>query len=170
MNQFSQSHTNKLNAISKGEKVYSGSPCKNCFSLIKSTSHSGCVKCHTERNKHKLYDGTINKYHTKENGAKRMKTWRTANPLKVKEQRNRVRPYQAEYQSKRRGTVRQQTPPNADAKLIQEKYIQAADISKSTGIPHEVDHIIPISRGGPHHQDNLRVITRTENRIKGGRI
>jgi hypothetical protein len=33
----------------------------------------------------------------------------------------------------------------------------------------DVDHIIPISRGGFHHQDNLRVTTRKNNRGIGGK-
>lgn len=35
---------------------------------------------------------------------------------------------------------------------------------------YEVDHIIPISKGGPHHPSNLRVITRQENRKKSAKM
>jgi 5-methylcytosine-specific restriction endonuclease McrA len=34
---------------------------------------------------------------------------------------------------------------------------------------NEVDHIVPISLGGIHHETNLQIITRTENRMKGNR-
>ena len=34
---------------------------------------------------------------------------------------------------------------------------------------HEVDHIVPLSRGGKHHEDNLQYLTVTENRSKGNR-
>lgn len=54
--------------------------------------------------------------------------------------------------------------------MVRNYYQQAAELTKSTGIPHEVDHIIPLSRGGPHHPCNLRVVTRDENRRKGARI
>ena len=33
-----------------------------------------------------------------------------------------------------------------------------------------VDHIIPLEKGGAHHQDNLRIITFTENASKKDKI
>ena len=35
---------------------------------------------------------------------------------------------------------------------------------------YEVDHIIPISKGGLHHEDNLQYLTISENRRKGNRM
>lgn len=54
--------------------------------------------------------------------------------------------------------------------LIQEFYIKCKYISKSTGIPHHVDHIIPISRGGLHHPSNLQILTKFENLSKGAKL
>ena len=34
---------------------------------------------------------------------------------------------------------------------------------------HEVDHIVPLSKGGKHHEDNLQYLTISENRSKGNR-
>jgi len=34
---------------------------------------------------------------------------------------------------------------------------------------HEVDHIVPLSKGGKHHEDNLQYLTIKENRSKGNR-
>lgn len=51
-----------------------------------------------------------------------------------------------------------------------ELYKQCFILGKTTGIPHEVDHIVPVSKGGQHHPDNLQVLTRTENRRKGAKI
>tara|TARA_Y100001937_G_scaffold7693_1_gene9732 strand:+ start:4397 stop:4600 length:204 start_codon:yes stop_codon:yes gene_type:complete len=36
-------------------------------------------------------------------------------------------------------------------------------MSKRRGEEYHVDHIIPLSIGGAHHQDNMRVITAKEN-------
>jgi 5-methylcytosine-specific restriction endonuclease McrA len=33
-----------------------------------------------------------------------------------------------------------------------------------------VDHIIPIAKGGKHHPDNLQIIYKRENQIKGARL
>ena len=39
-------------------------------------------------------------------------------------------------------------------------------ISKATGIEHHVDHMWPLSDGGPHWSGNLQIITAHENQTK----
>ena len=56
-----------------------------------------------------------------------------------------------------------QTPPDADMKLIKEIY-------KNCPNDKEVDHIVPISKGGLHHQNNLQYLTKEENQKKGNKI
>lgn len=60
--------------------------------------------------------------------------------------------------------------PHEEKLQILALYKKAREISRETGIPHEVDHIIPL-RGkrisGLHVYRNLRVITAKENREKG---
>ena len=53
---------------------------------------------------------------------------------------------------------------------IREIYIKCKMISESTGIPHHVDHIIPVVKGGLHHPDNLQILTKFENLSKGSKI
>ena len=53
--------------------------------------------------------------------------------------------------------------------FLREYYLQVQELTASTGIPHEVDHVIPLVKGGLHAPWNLRVVTRFENRSKGGR-
>jgi len=55
-----------------------------------------------------------------------------------------------------------QTPLDADQHQITEIYAHCPD-------GHEVDHIIPVSRGGPHHQDNLQYLPMFDNRCKGNK-
>ena len=71
----------------------------------------------------------------------------------------------------RRATLRNQTPDlNQDeVNKILTIYEECSKISCETGIPHEVDHIIPICKGGLHHPDNLQILTMEENRKKGGK-
>jgi len=43
-------------------------------------------------------------------------------------------------------------------------------LTESTGVMHHVDHIVPVSKKGLHHPDNLQVLTATENRRKGAKL
>lgn len=75
------------------------------------------------------------------------------------------------------------TPPWADPKKIAAIYDEAARLTRETGIPHHVDHIVPlqgpVSTWGPfkgmrivfglHCEANLRVIPARENVTKGNR-
>lgn len=56
-----------------------------------------------------------------------------------------------------------QTPPDADLVKIKEIYINCPE-------GHEVDHVIPLNKGGLHHQDNLQYLTISENRRKGDKL
>ena len=52
--------------------------------------------------------------------------------------------------------------PTADRKVVKEIYANCPD-------GYEVDHIVPLSRGGKHHEDNLQYLPIAENRRKGNR-
>ena len=66
--------------------------------------------------------------------------------------------------------IKGQTPPDADFETIAAFYEESARLTRETGVRHHVDHIIPLSRGGLHHQDNLRVVTMQENLSKGAKL
>lgn len=53
--------------------------------------------------------------------------------------------------------------PDANPIIIKKIYENCPD-------GHEVDHIIPLSKGGLHHEDNLQYLTIEENRKKGNKI
>lgn len=72
--------------------------------------------------------------------------------------------------ARRRARMQEAFDPSADYDAIKQIYFTARQMSIETGIKYEVDHIIPISKGGKHHQDNLQIITMTENRKKGSKI
>lgn len=42
-------------------------------------------------------------------------------------------------------------------------YAEARRLTSETGVQHEVDHVLAISRGGLHCQTNLQVLTKSEN-------
>jgi hypothetical protein len=63
------------------------------------------------------------------------------------------------YMAKRKN----QTPENADIPAMQQFYLNCPK-------GHEVDHIIPISKGGLHSIENLQYLTISENRKKSNKI
>jgi 5-methylcytosine-specific restriction endonuclease McrA len=73
------------------------------------------------------------------------------------------------YKAARRARVRKAIPPwqtEEDIFLIQQIYADCERISRETGIPHEVDHIVPLEGkfvNGLHTPSNLRIITAEEN-------
>lgn len=53
-----------------------------------------------------------------------------------------------------------------DKRYVEGFYAMSVRLSKCTGIRWEVDHVIPLIAGGPHHESNLQVITMKKNRSK----
>jgi 5-methylcytosine-specific restriction endonuclease McrA len=58
---------------------------------------------------------------------------------------------------------RNQTPADVDIKALQEIYLTCPD-------GHEVDHKIPISKGGLHCPSNLQHLPTPDNRRKGAKL
>ncbi len=68
---------------------------------------------------------------------------------------------QARYRAKH-GYLRAYAP-GANQQLIKKIYDNCPE-------GHEVDHIIPLSKGGLHHENNLQYLTISENRKKGNKL
>ena len=79
------------------------------------------------------------------------------------ERREAGRRIRNEVSANYRAKLRNQTPADADRKAIREFYSACPD-------GYEVDHIIPISKGGLHHLSNLQYLTISENRSKSNKI
>jgi 5-methylcytosine-specific restriction endonuclease McrA len=69
-----------------------------------------------------------------------------------------------EIAARRRARQRNQTPvlSEDDKKKIQKFYLNCPK-------GYEVDHIVPLAKGGLHHPDNLQILSMTENRKKGSK-
>ena len=100
----------------------------------------------------------------KEYTAARVKRKRQENPADVNA-RN----------AKRRADLLKRTPKwltSEDWQKINEFYKIATQLTRETGIPHEVDHIIPLKGkivSGFHHPDNLQILTESENCSKNNK-
>ena len=143
-------------AIARGQKYYTGiRPCKHCGSLEKFVKGQSCRPCNIKRNRHKLDNKKLmSPYKSPERATAGRKNWRRNNPIKY------IRQWCID-------NNKDIMPENANKRKIQAIYIKSYIKTQRTGIEHEVDHIIPIQKGGLHHQDNLQILTREQNRLKG---
>lgn len=97
---------------------------------------------------------------SKEKISKSLKEYYKNNPKKTKEEKlANNRAARMAYYAKQK----QATTADADKKLIKKIYENLPE-------GYNVDHIIPINKGGLHHQDNLQYLPVLENRRKGDRL
>lgn len=108
-----------------------------------------------------IADRTYNKKHSKKR-AKTTREWQKNNPKRYKKILTKAL-------NKRKEAILAQTPEQTALELsaMDSLYIMARILSNSCGEPFHVDHIIPISKGGLHHFDNLQIISAEENLKKG---
>lgn len=82
------------------------------------------------------------------------------------------RKYAQEHGFRRCALVKKATPSWADLKQIAKIYSEAKYKTKTTGVVHHVDHIVPL-RGknvcGLHCENNLQILTASENLKKGNK-
>lgn len=163
----------------------------NKFRQLKTRLNSWCHECCKEHRKEwyqKNRDAEIAKakeYHKKtyadkrEQKVKKATEWVNNNPEKYKVNAKRCYEktklkrfaYQALARAKRRNAVPKWF--NSIKEDVQKIYIEARTKTLETGIPHEVDHIIPLVSDyvcGLHVPNNLRVVTRYENRSKQNKL
>lgn len=174
-NQYSGvGRVNRQKAIDEGKKTYLGSTaCKHCGSYEKYVSSYGCYPCNHKKGVEKLLAGACDGYMTKEKWAANRERRRED----IRENQKKYRQTEggkavgAKSAATRRAKKKNQTPDLTQEQVgrILNLYQECAKLTASTGIPHEVDHIVPICKGGLHHPDNLQILTMEENRKKGGK-
>lgn len=83
-----------------------------------------------------------------------------------------LKPINAEKAMRRVARKRQATPTWANPEAIRSFYVEAARLTKESGEPHHVDHIVPLQSKivcGLHVEHNLRVLPKCENQAKSNR-
>jgi hypothetical protein len=104
------------------------------------------------------------------------KAYREANREKRTEYDKIRRQQNPEYfraaDARRRAAEQRAFPAWADSKAMLAIYVEAERISQETGIPYDVDHIVPLTSKrvcGLHCEANLQIIPASENRSKSNR-
>ena len=116
------------------------------------------------RNKNREHSNAVNR------------KWLSKNPDKVKSmyenKKKDIEKFRANgriKRAKRRSLLLDQLHPDHDARIEKTLIAQCQSLYKRLGIKFEVDHIIPITKGGWHHHTNLHVIPMVLNRRKNNK-
>ena len=139
-------------------RYFTGKPCKYGHIAERQLSNRTCIDCLLPKKRE-----WSNKPDVKIKGLIRLDKHNKANPAM---QLARTR--------KRQASQLQRTPSwDPHAHLIVAKYQLAAMLTKASGIPHHVDHIIPLQGrkvSGLHVFSNLRVIPGSDNVKKSNKF
>lgn len=149
-------HCNTMLPRNKRKNKFCNSSCaakvNNVIAPKRSPVMHNCPQCNKETKTAEgkycspvCYDTHRRKYKTKEEA--------------VEAKRKGTRAVSANYRAK----LRRQTPADADLTAIKEFY-------NSCPKGYEVDHVIPISKGGLHVLENLQYLTAQENRRKSNKL
>lgn len=180
-----------LNKITRKEataagmkRYYTGKPCKHGHVSERQTSNGTCVECASSKkseyyktNQSKRQEHNSRYYKKNEEAIRQVNAeWRNDNPERMAKIRSdyyqKNKPSYLASSRARKKHILMATPPCADMEAIERVYYEAQRLTIETGIPHDVDHIVPL-RGedvcGLHVEWNLRPIPASENRSKANK-
>ena len=158
----------KKEAVAQGlSRYFTGKPCSSGHVCERRVDNSSCMKClsiyssryfnkKSQSEKIEFFRQRYAKDPTRSN--KYVKAYFKANPDKKNA-----------YTAKRAAAKLNATPAWADLEKIRSFYEEAARLTAETGIPHHVDHMVPLQGKtvcGFHVENNLQVITARENHAK----
>jgi hypothetical protein len=103
-----------------------------------------------------------------------VRKWREKNPEKVDEMRRKrfekdpdgFRAMKRMHRAKRRAILEERLHPDHDFEIEKVLTDQCKSLYKRFGVKFEIDHLVPLNKGGWHHHLNLQVIPMVWNRRK----
>lgn len=119
------------------------------------------------------YLAAAERYRKSENGAAYKADWEEKNKERRAAWRAEYMPRKLTLNRERVMLKSEATPSWANKVEVRKIYVEAKTLTKSTGVQHDVDHIIPLKGRnvcGLHVESNLRVITADENRRKSNQF
>lgn len=150
---------------------FTGKPCKRNHICEKYISNRGCVECDKQRSNCWHENNKERKQQTsksweeknKEHRQQSKKQWKENNPDKI-----------TEYGSRRCKYLKYSKPIWAAEEIIKQIYLDRDELNQIVKMCggtelFEIDHIIPILSNtvcGLHCEDNLQILTASENRTK----
>lgn len=178
------------------KRYFTGKPCRNGHVAERYVCHSVCVLCssarcaaHYRKNPDKIRAQSAAWQRDNPDKAREHKnSWARANPDKTgawkRANPDKERARKAAWQranpdnmrvrvARRRSKKLLRTPAWADHDKIAKVYLLAAFAIELTGVPHHVDHEIPLQSklvSGLHVHTNLRVVPSTENARKSNKF
>ncbi len=181
-------------AEKRGLKTYyTGKPCKHGHLSERRVSNVSCIECSRGQDRNRYHDNKEDRLEyfrdryieCRDRKLTTSRKWREANPDYQRNyyasNRDRLLEQKREYaransdkvnaiNARYRASKLQRTPEWADLDLINVFYALAKEMTEETGIPHHVDHIIPLQGenvSGLHVATNLQVIPAADNFSKG---
>ncbi len=104
---------------------------------------------------------------------KRRRTWITENRERFIESQKKYLKSEKGKKARKRVVLKRKSWISQCLKFLtkeEKKRIKDINMQRRKLPGYEIDHIIPICEGGAHHPNNLRIIPRMENKLKGRKI
>ena len=183
-------------AKAKGLKRYfTGKECKNHHISERQISSGSCLKCHAEKqakaykenpsnqiaivmkyrrnNRELINERERNWYHTSPVKKISLEKWQSENPEKVKQYskksyENNKEGYFSRAKARKYNLIEQYNKLTTQEKQeVNSIYKTRRYLNNIFGYEaFNVDHIMPLSKGGKHHPKNLTILSQSENKSK----